>query len=83
MEKKDENKNPHFPTWKTWIIASMTISQILVSVQLYQIRQENQVLWNAVIQQNRDLNRLTERLNHHLNMDILYEILTGHLICCR
>lgn len=42
-----EEKNPHFPVWKTWILISLIVSQILTAVQ---IRQANEELWKAVIQ---------------------------------
>ena len=57
-----EEKNPHFPVWKTWILISLIVSQILTAVQ---IRQANEELWKAVIQ-------LGDHLSDHLDNEIQY-----------
>ena len=35
-----EEKNPHFPVWKTWILISLIVSQILTAVQIRQANEE-------------------------------------------
>ena len=54
-----EKKNPHFPDWKIWILTSLVVSQILTAVQ---IRQANEELWKAVIQQDEALVQLGQEL---------------------
>lgn len=75
MDEENKKKNPSFPEWKMWILLSIAISQLLTAVQ---IRQANQSLWNAVIQQERDMTRLAENLSDHLKRDILYSLLNEH-----
>lgn len=55
----EEKKNPHFPDWKIWILTSLAVSQIMTAVQ---IRQANQELWKAVIQQDEALVQLSQEL---------------------
>lgn len=55
----EEKKNPHFPDWKIWILTSMAVSQILTAVQ---IRQADQELCKAVIQQDEALVQLSQEL---------------------
>ena len=68
--RENVEKNPHFPAWKTWILISLIISQILTAVQ---IRQANQELWKAVI-------RLGDHLSNHLEDEIQYNEKMGQLL---
>lgn len=65
-----EKKNPHFPAWKTWILISLIVSQILTSVQ---IQQSNAELWKAVIQ-------LGDHLRDHLDNEIQYNEAMSQLL---
>lgn len=65
-----EEKNPHFPVWKTWILISLIVSQILTAVQ---IRQANEELWKAVIQ-------LGDHLSVHLDNEIQYNEAMSQLL---
>ena len=82
-----EKKNPHFPDWKIWILTSLVVSQILTAVQ---IRQANEELWKAVIQQEEALVQLGQGLvkqkqelvqlgqrwiEHHLHKTTLNQLL--------
>ena len=86
-----EKKNPHFPDWKIWILTSLVVSQILTAVQ---IRQANEELWKAVIQQDEALVQLGQELvqqkqelvqlgqrliEHHLHKMTLNQIVQGLL----
>lgn len=79
-----EKKNPHFPDWKIWILTSMAVSQILTAVQ---IRQANEELWKAVIQQDealvqlgQELVQLGQRLIEHQQNDILHKTTLNQLL---
>ncbi len=65
-----EEKNPHFPAWKIWILISLIVSQILTSVQ---IRQANEELWKTVI-------RLEDHLSDHLDNEIQYNEAMSRLL---
>lgn len=65
-----EEKNPHFPVWKTWILISLIVSQILAAVQ---IRQSNAELWKAVI-------CLEDHLSDHLDNEIQYNEAMSRLL---
>ena len=86
-----EKKNPHFPDWKIWILTSLVVSQFLTAVQ---IRQANEELWKAVIQQDEALVQLGQELvqqkqelvqlgqrliEHHLHKTTLNQIFQGLL----
>ena len=86
-----EKKNPHFPDWKIWILTSLVVSQILTVVQ---IRQANEELWKAVIQQDealvqlgqelvqqkQELVQLGQRLIEHQQNDILHKTTLNQLL---
>ena len=86
-----EKKNPHFPDWKIWILTSLVVSQILTVVQ---IRQANEELWKAVIQQDealvqlgqelvqqkQELVQLGQRLIEHQQNDILHKTSLNQLL---
>lgn len=72
-----EKKNPRFPDWKIWTITLLVSSQIAT---VFQVRQANQELWKAVVQQSQELVQqkqeliqLGQRLIEHQQNDILYK----------
>lgn len=87
----EEKKNPHFPDWKIWILTSLAVSQIMTAVQ---IRQANQELWKAVIQQDealvqsgqelvqqkQELAQLGQHLIEHQQNDILYKTTLNQIV---
>lgn len=71
----DGKKNPH--PWRAWILTALIINQILTAIQ---IRQANQELWKAVIQQDKNLVQIGEHLIEHQQNDILYKTIMNHLV---
>lgn len=71
----DDKKNPHL--WRAWILTALIVSQILTAIQ---IRQANQALWKAVIQQDKNLVQMGEHLIEHQQNDILYKTIMNQLV---
>ena len=71
----DDKKNSH--PWRAWILTALIVNQILTAIQ---IRQANQELWKAVIQQDKNLVQIGEYLIEHQQNDILYKTIMNHLV---
>ena len=72
-----EKKNPHFPDWKIWILTSLVASQVVTA---FQVRQANQALWKAVIQQDENLVQLGQYLIEDQQNDILYKTTLNQIV---
>ena len=77
-----EKKNPS--QWKEWILILLMVTQILT---IAYFRQENQELWNAVVQQSQELVQqkqelvqLGQRLIEHQQNDILHKTSLNRLL---
>ncbi len=71
----DDKKNPH--PWRAWILTALIVNQVLTAIQ---IRQANQELWKAVIQQDKNLVQIGEHLIEHQQNDILYKTIMNQLV---
>ena len=67
---ESEKKNPRFPDWKIWTITLLVSSQVAT---VFQVRQANQELWKAVVQQDQRLNQFAQYLIENQKNDILYK----------
>nr|DAZ50898.1 MAG TPA: hypothetical protein [Caudoviricetes sp.] len=71
----NDKKNPY--PWRAWILTALIVNQVLTAIQ---IRQANQELWKAVIQQDKNLVQIGKHLIEHQQNDILYKTIMNHLV---